>query len=738
MLESLLRERYKLISVLGAGGFGQTYLAEDLASPQPYSPQPYSPQPYSPQPYCVVKQFKPNKAADHFLEIARRLFDTEVKTLERLGRHPQIPAFIDFFEEAGEFYLVQEFIAGESLSDKVSAFQRFSEAEAIDLLRDVLGILAFVHSQQVIHRDIKPSNLICRQADRRIVLIDFGAVKEIQTQLQEEEQKFTVGIGTQGYTPSEQLAGRPRYCSDIYALGVTVIQTLTGLQPTQLLANPETGDLIWQAPISRELRSILEKMVRYHFMQRYQSAQEVLQALERLAQAPLESTLIPSSLVMPDSLLHHPVSDQTLFDRPVGDVGESGQEGIASRSKQTVLKQLQSFRVLAIAALGVTGLLAGSRQLGWLQAPELGVYDQLVRLQPDPGVDPHLLVVEINEADLQALKRGTPSDQDVATVIKNLLAAQPRAIGLDLHRDLPQEPGHSALMQQLQSPNVITIMKLGDEQKPFDILPPAGIPAERLGFNDFPIDPDGVVRRNLLYATAGGKSFTSLGLQLATWYLQSEQITPQASSKSAGAMQLGQTTFLPIDAAFGGYQQIDAAGYQIMLDYRSPQQPARQVSFTAVLDGQFDPSWVKDKVVLIGTTALSGKDLFYTPFSSGKLGEYLMPGVIIHAQIVSQLLNAVLEGKPLRSAWPNWVELVWIGSWALVGGSIAWVSKHPLVLGTGMVAAVVILAGSTYLIFIGHSWMPSVTPAIALILTGATVVSWRFYHLSGPNLPPVR
>ena len=707
MLESLLRERYHLISVLGVGGFGQTYLAQDRLADDAV---------------CVVKQFKPAKTEPRFLEIARRLFDTEIATLRRLGQHLQIPTFLDFFEEAGEFYLVQEFIDGHSISDECTIHHRLSEAEAIDLLRDVLGILSFVHSQQVIHRDIKPSNLIRRQSDGRVVLIDFGAVKEIGTQLlSEEEQKFTVGIGTQGYTPSEQLAGRPRYCSDLYALGMTAIQGLTGIQPTQILSHPETGDPVWQASISRGLQDILTKMVRYHFSQRYQSAEEVLQVLDHLSELPLASTMIPdSSVEWPDSLLHHSIGDDTLVDSPVVDTPVARKE----------LRRRLNVKAIALTALSVTGLLAGLRQVGGLQAAELAVYDQWVRLEAQRksvSVDPRLLLVEIREADLQALQRGTPSDADVAQVIRNLRKYQPRVIGLDLHRDLPQEPGHRELMQELQSPDVVTIMKLGNDQQMFDIPPPQGVPDDRLGFNDFPIDPDRAVRRNLLYATVNNQPFTSFALQLATHYLKTE---PQTSSTQAGVMQLNQTDFPPITPTTGGYQTIDAAGYQILLNYRSPQAPAPQLSFTSVLQDKLDPAWVKDKVVLIGTTAISGKDFFRTPFQSGSTGDYLMPGVVVHAQMVSQILSAASGQTPLLKVWPDWAELLWIGGWAVVGASLVWTVWHPLRLAAAGIMVIILLVGSTYLMFVGSVWLPCVTPMIALLLSAAGVIVWHSYKVT--------
>lgn len=714
MLDSLLKERYQLVSQLGAGGFGQTYLAIDRAHANQQ---------------CVVKQLKPAKTDDQFLEIARRLFDTEVKALERLGQHPQIPSFRDFFEEAGEFYLVQEFIDGHPLTQELTLDHRFSEANAIDLLQDILGILGFVHGQQVIHRDIKPSNLLRRHADGRIVLIDFGAVKEIGTQLvSETEQKFTVGIGTQGYTPSEQLAGRPRYCSDLYALGVTVIQAITGIAPTQLPVDPDTGELIWQsqAAVGLGLQRILENMVRYHFSQRYQSAQEVLQALDHLNDRTLESTILPSELIMPPSLLHHPIGDQTLADSPVPRPSATAPtQPEPPSSVRLVRSRRRGFLITGCIAIAVTGLLAAVRQVGWLQAPELSLYDQLTRLQPDRGMDPRLLLVEITEADLQALQRGTPSDRDVAQVISILQQHQPRVIGLDLHRDLPQEPGHQALLQQLQANNVVAIMKLGNEQQVFDIPPPSGIPPDRLGFNDFPIDPDGVVRRNLLYGTLAKQTFMSFSLRLATKYLAADHIKPQASEAHPGVMQLDQAVFLPLEPHSGGYQRLDAAGYQILLNYRSPYQPARQVSFSQILQNQIDPALVKDKVVLIGTTAPSGKDLFYTPFSSGNQGQYLMPGVVIHAQMVSQILSAVEDPSTLPWWLPESLELLWIGSWVIASGVLVYLIRHPLLLSAGTIALLAVLSGTVWIVFSEGGWLPGITPAIGIVLTEAIVLAWQ-------------
>jgi CHASE2 domain-containing sensor protein/tRNA A-37 threonylcarbamoyl transferase component Bud32 len=697
MLGTLLGGRYKIMTVLGAGGFGQTFLAEDT---QHSNRQ------------CVVKQFKPASQDARFLEVARRLFQTEVETLRRLGQHDQIPELYDSFEEEQEFYLVQEFIDGTSISDELAHGTRMSEVEVIDLLTDVLTILEFVHNNRVIHRDIKPANLIRRKQDGKIVLIDFGAVKEIQTQLTggTGQTSFTVGIGTQGYTPTEQLAGKPRYCSDIYALGITAIQALTGMQPSQLVEDPDTSELIWQehAVLSLGLAFILDRMVRYHYSQRYQSAREVLQALQRMAELPTDLTEIPPSMLLPESLLQ----DQTVLSPPLD-----------WRSK---LKA--GLQKVAIATLAATSLVLGMREIGWMEPLELAAYDQMMRLRPEAPPDPRLLIVAITEDDLQTLQRPTPSDQDVARVITTLQQYQPRTIGLDLYRDLPQQPGQAQLLKQLQAPNIIAIMNLGNPQDSSKVPPPPNVPPERIGFNDFPIDPDGVVRRNLMFATVEPVVYHSFSLRLALAYLAEQNISPINSSSNPDYIEINGTVFPPLEPNDGGYNQEDTNGYQILLDYRSGQEVARQVTFTDVLNGTIQPEWIRDKIVLIGTTAPSGKDLFATPYSAGRETDFQMPGVVVHAQMVSQLLTTVLDGKPLIWFFPDWAEVLWIIGWGAAGGTLAWCVRHPVALGFNSVVMIAILGGTGFILFLNQAWIPVITPAIAFLVTDAAVTAYRSYR----------
>ncbi len=273
MLTKVVGGRYYIVENLGDGGFSKTYIAKDKNLPN--------------EPYCVVKQLKPQSTDPFNLQTARRLFAKEATVLQKLGKHDQIPQLLAYIEQDGDFYLVEELIEGNNLSQELRGGKKLSESNVIALLQDILQILKFIQQNNVIHRDLKPSNLILRKSDNKVVLIDFGAVKEITnvTSIYNdgENKSFTVSIGTPGYTPMEQSYGQPNLSSDIYAAGAIAIQALTGIQPL-LLPRDDNNELVWcqQAEVSTQLKNILNKMVRYHSNQRYQSANEVLEDLKEL------------------------------------------------------------------------------------------------------------------------------------------------------------------------------------------------------------------------------------------------------------------------------------------------------------------------------------------------------------------------------------------------------------------------------------------------------------------------
>jgi eukaryotic-like serine/threonine-protein kinase len=259
-----LRNRFEIIKQLGSGGSGDTYLAIDLDLPG--------------QPHCVVKHFHPKDSNPAVIPIAKKLFDREAEVLYQLGNdHDQIPRLFAHFHEDGDFYLVQEFIDGHALTQEIIPNQQLSENIVLNLLKDILEVLVFVHQNNIIHRDIKPQNLMRRYSDQKIVLIDFGSIKKIGAL----GAGLTISVGTPGYMPSEQAKGKPKLCSDIYAVGMIGIQALTGLMPEQLQEDPDTGEVIWrdQAQVSDALANILDTMVCDRYNQRYQSATEALEAV---------------------------------------------------------------------------------------------------------------------------------------------------------------------------------------------------------------------------------------------------------------------------------------------------------------------------------------------------------------------------------------------------------------------------------------------------------------------------
>jgi serine/threonine-protein kinase len=266
-----LNQRYQVIQVLAAGGFGETFLAEDTQMPSKRK--------------CVIKQLKPLEDNPQIYKLVQERFQREAALLEELsdGKN-QIPQLYAYFTHEEQFYLIQEYIEGDTLTKKVQQEGALSEASVKEILINILPVLDYIHSKRIVHRDIKPDNIIIRLSDSQPVLIDFGAVKEtMQTVVTPENSPRSIAIGTPGFMPSEQTAGRPVYSSDLYSLGLTAIYLLTGKIPQELPNNPSTGEIIWReyAPnINPNFAAVLDKAIKSYSRDRFATAKEMLQALQ--------------------------------------------------------------------------------------------------------------------------------------------------------------------------------------------------------------------------------------------------------------------------------------------------------------------------------------------------------------------------------------------------------------------------------------------------------------------------
>jgi serine/threonine protein kinase len=283
MIQTLLNNRYRIIRSLGAGGFGETHLAEDIQMPSGRR--------------CVIKQLKPITNDPQIFQLVQERFQREAAILEDLGAaHPQIPSLYAYFEISGQFSLVQEWIDGVTLANRLQQNGNLSESSVKDVLIGILPVLDYVHSKQIVHRDIKPENIILRASDGKPVLIDFGAVRETMATIvtSKGNTSQSIVIGTPGFMSSEQSAGRPVYASDIYSLGLTAIYLLTGKIPQEIETDPRTGEILWRRyalSVTPTFSAILDRAIQSHPRDRYGTPKEMLEALYNAA-LPIPHTVI--------------------------------------------------------------------------------------------------------------------------------------------------------------------------------------------------------------------------------------------------------------------------------------------------------------------------------------------------------------------------------------------------------------------------------------------------------------
>jgi len=384
------------------------------------------------------------------------------------------------------------------------------------------------------------------------------------------------------------------------------------------------------------------------------------------------------------------------------------------------------FGIAVIALLFVVGGLLLIRQGGGMERLELLIYDKMMREVAKASPDRRILVVGITEADIREQRQWPLSDAVLAELLAKLQAHQPQAIGLDIYREFALEPGHADFVAQLQAPNVITIEAIAVNSLEA-IPPPPNAPPEQVGFNNLPLDPDGVIRRAFLYLPQDEDVAVAFSLQLAFLYLAQMGIEPIESPQHPNVMQLGEAPFIPLTTYAGGYDRLDAGGYQMFLQYRGTDTAVEMITLGEVLRGEFDPALVRDRIVMIGSTAPSLLDRKATPYSATLGGDGKMPGVVIHAQIAAQILDVALGKRSLLAYWPDWGEIIYLVAAALVSSLTAWRLRHPLLLIGSISVSLLMIVGGGFWLFTQGLWIPIAAPVISVLCTAGVVITYQSY-----------
>lgn len=372
--------------------------------------------------------------------------------------------------------------------------------------------------------------------------------------------------------------------------------------------------------------------------------------------------------------------------------------------------------------LAVFLVIAALQKSGNLDFVELGAYDWFIRMEPKlSSVDPRITLIEISENDIHAIGRWPLTDETLAAAMKKLLSGKPRAIGLDIYRDILVPPGSRELKSIFtENPQIIGVNTFGEK----GVRPPAIISnMEQVGFNDILVDPGGIVRRALIFMDDGEKVYNSFALRLASLYLQADGIAMQSDPVNPQFIRLRDTTIRPFEANDGGYVNADARGYQFILDFEDSALPFRTYSLSKLLAGAVPTDAISNRIVLIGVSAQSVKDFFYTPLSRGFEEAQQVSGVELHGHIAAQLLRFAQGSTAPVSSMTAKYRAAWLLFWSLAGSMIglrarsAW--RFSLILASGLG----ILFSIAYYAFLTRWWIPLVPPALSFFVSASIVTA---------------
>lgn len=401
------------------------------------------------------------------------------------------------------------------------------------------------------------------------------------------------------------------------------------------------------------------------------------------------------------------------------------------------MSRWHGLRIVSFACLALTGFVVGLRQLGYLESYELTAYDRLMQLRPAEEPDDRLLIITVTAADIQSVtaqerENSSLANSSLEQLLMRLESAKPQVIGLDIYRDFPIDPKHQDLIAQFQkNDRFISICKLWESEEDPGTPPSKEIPTpdlrSRVGFSDGIRDVDGVFRRYLFGMAPPPQSSCQVdiafGMQVALRYFKDKYVSGMTE---ADELQIGEVIFKSLESNSGSYQNIDVSSFQLLLNYRAGDQIATTMTLQEALEDERLSELAQDRVVLIGTVAPSFGDLHLTPYSDNAFEE--MPGILIQAHGISQILSAVEDGRSLMWWWPDWIETIWISCWALGGGLLVLTVKSLYRSG----AIILILAGSInlgcYLLFLPGGWIPLVPPLLTLVGGAGIGAIYRRYQ----------
>ena len=409
--------------------------------------------------------------------------------------------------------------------------------------------------------------------------------------------------------------------------------------------------------------------------------------------------------------------------------------------KKRLIKKFWSFgqsksplKTLLVVSIFLVTLLMSTRYLGLIQPWELNAYDHLMQLRPYEQPDRRLLIVTVGESDIKyQIKQGMDmrwslSDQALSKVLEKLEQYQPVSVGLNVYRDFSADSNYPNLVNRLnQDKGLIPICKVSApaDGEPDGVAPPPEVPKERHSFSDFVMDMDGGLRRQLLFMNPPLNSPCmaehAFSYLMAREFLVSQGY-PQPKFNEQGNLQIDKVIFKRLKPHSSGYQGVDAAGNQILINYRSLpsfKDIATQVSLKDILNDKINPNSIeglKNRIVLIGVTAPSTTQFWQTPYiSKGVYKELEISHVIVQAHMISQILSAVEDKRPLIWWWSGWLEALWIWCWSLLGGIIALTIWQPITLVFAIATALLLLFSTCFGILIYAGWVPLVPPALGLI-----------------------